>query len=427
MNGTAQLILLEIFYWSGGVVFTHSMKKREDFGKRAGFCTVWILFLMIAGFFVQTRWPVGRNVMRCIGCVSMAVILYVCWDISRSVAIYNGIWALSFWQITSEFWKAERELLWQWIPQNPQMDCLNMILLFTVSYIVCAQTVGRWMPVDRKKHIGPRQLFSAILIFFMIEILAFLPALRNPKMDDMNSAFLYLSQIICIFILYLQNELFKKSEIKQELALMNLLLKKEQEQYQLSKENIALINQKCHDLKHQIRALRKVRVEEYDQYLNEVEDHVRIYESMIQTGNEVFDTILTEKSLYCKDRGIRVSCVADGSQMDFINTVDLYSILGNAMDNAIEAVEKFEELEKRQIDVMIYREQNFLIMNFINPIPERLQFQEDFPVTTKGDKNLHGFGLRSIRYIVKQYDGYVNISDADGCFSLKILIPIVSS
>ena len=111
--------------------------------------------------------------------------------------------------------------------------------------------------------------------------------------------------------------------------------------------------------------------------------------------------------------------------MDFIETVDLYAILGNALDNAIEAVEKFEEAEKRQIDVMIHRQKNFLVMNFINPIPEKLKFDDEFPVTTKKDKKYHGFGLRSIQHFVKKYDGVLNISEEDGCFSLKIMIPVL--
>jgi sensor histidine kinase regulating citrate/malate metabolism len=143
--------------------------------------------------------------------------------------------------------------------------------------------------------------------------------------------------------------------MKQELELVNLLLEKEHEQYRLSKENIAIINQKCHDLKHQIRAVRKVTEEERDQYLREVEESISIYESIVQTGNEVLDTILTEKSLYCREKGITISCVADGKLLEFINPMDLYSLFGNALDNSIEAVEQFEEEEKRQIDVLIHR------------------------------------------------------------------------
>ena len=199
------------------------------------------------------------------------------------------------------------------------------------------------------------------------------------------------------------------------------------EQYELTRENIALINQKCHDLKHQIRALRNATKEELEHYLEEIEGQVQIYDAIVKTGNEVLDTILTEKSLYCKERGISVSCVADGSQMSFINMADLYAILGNAMDNAIEAVQKFENPEQRQIDVIIYRKQQFLAINVINPIPEKLMYEDHLPVTTKGDRDYHGFGLKSIKYILKKYDGFMTIQDEDGMFSLMLLIPIPAS
>ena len=278
------------------------------------------------------------------------------------------------------------------------------------------------MPTGGPKKIGPRQLSSALLIFVTFEIIAISP--ENLENVPGKWQTLYLSQLLLAVILYLQNELFKKSAMRQELAVMNMLWKKEQEQYELSKENIALINQKCHDLKHQIRAIRNSSKEDIDKYLEEMEGSIRIYESIVKTGNEVLDTILTEKSLYCRERGITVSCVADGSQMDFINTVDLYAILGNALDNAMEAVEKFKHEEKRQIDVLIYRQQNFLVMNIINPMKESLVYEEELPVSTKGDRRFHGFGLRSMQYMVKKYDGFLNISEEDGCFSLKILIPI---
>ncbi len=279
-----------------------------------------------------------------------------------------------------------------------------------------------------KRKIGPRQLLSGIVIFLAFQMTCYSVyyAGRERGLGPVAWTIIFLLWALMLLILYLQNALFKKSAISQELQLMNMLWQKEQEQYELSRENIALINQKVHDLKHQIRAIRYMSKEEIDAYLEEVEDSIKIYEAIVKSGNEVLDTILTEKSLYCKERGITVSCVVDGSQMGFINTIDLYAILGNALDNAIEAVEKFKHTEKRQIDVMIYRQQQFLVMNIINPMKEKLVYEDEgeMPVTTKKDKRYHGFGLMSIRYMVKKYDGFVNISEEDGCFSLKILIPI---
>lgn len=346
------------------------------------------------------------------------------WKSTISVAIYNSIWAIVLWQLILEVWSVIEFLGTDYFADKPYMLIVGIIVFFTFNDVLVAKTIGQWMPVDRRNYIGPRQLTSAILLFTIIEVLAFSQELRHVSEYSSEWKFLYISQMLCIVILYLQNELFKKSAMREELAIMNLLWKNKQEQYELSRENINLINQKSHDLKHQIQALRKLNKDEFDKYLDDMEDTVHIYEKIVKTGNDVFDTILTEKSLYCKDRGIQVTCVADGSQMDFIETIDLYAILGNAIDNAIEAVSKFEEVEKRQIDVTIHRQQNFLVMNFVNPVQEKLVFKDDFPVTTKGDKKFHGFGLRSIYHFVKKYDGYLNINEEDGCFSLKIMIPI---
>lgn len=425
MTGNLERWILFFLFWASGAVFVWPMKKRKSFWRKiAG------LFVVVFGGFLvffHFLWDgqIGLEVLaKTAGNIIMVYFLYTCWEISLSVAVYNMIWAVSLWQLLLEVWKVTQMFGEALFEQSVLKEVIGILLLFSGFYLVCVGTIAKWMQKDQKKNIGPRQTLSAILIFAIIEMLSYAPALRSIDTYNQDWKFLYLSQMMCIVILYLQNELFKKSEMKQELAMINLLWKKEQEQYRLTKENIALINQKSHDLKHQIHALRKVSKEEFEAYLNEVEESVSIYEAIVKTGNEVFDTILTDKSLYCRDRGIQVSCVADGSQMDFIHTIDLYALLGNAMDNAIEAVEKFQEIEKRQIDVIIYRQQNFLVMNVINPIPESLVYEEEFPVTTKGDKKTHGFGLRSMQHIVKKYDGFLNISEEDGCFSLKILMPI---
>lgn len=423
-----ELIITYMAFWSCGIVFSYVFEPRKEFKRNATVFAIIIsgllvILLMISGnanFMIEV---ITKNVLN----VLMFFCIYYCWEMAVTTAIYNTVWAISLWQLLYEVWTLSKLWLQGFFDCNPVWQILAMLILYVGGHVICAVTIAKWMPADRKKKLGPRQTVSAILIFSIIEILAYAPALQSVDTYNSDWKFIYLSQMMCIIILYLQNELFKKSDIKQELAIMNLLWKKEQEQYKLTTDNIALINQRSHDLKHQIKALRHASREEFDKYLDEMEDSVLIYDAIVKTGNEVLDTILTEKSLYCKDKGIQVSCVADGSQMSFINTVDLYALLGNALDNAIEAVEKFEEIEKRQIDVIVYRQQNFLVINVINPISEELVYdEEELPITTKGDKKLHGFGLRSMRHIVWKYDGFLNINEEDGCFSMKVLMPIPS-
>lgn len=420
-------IIYQIAFWTSGIVFTHTMERREDFKKRfIGYSLGITLLTILHPILFQSQNYLLEALIRVVSYVIMMLFLYSCWEISLSVAMYNMVWGASIWQILMEISNMVMLNL-QKLGVAEVVQSLVMMLVFTLGLVAPMLTIAKWMPIDRKKQMGPRQITLTLLIFLAINILAFQKGLQIGADYNAEWKYLYLVQMVCIVLLYLEGEMFKKSNIRQELEVMNLLYQKEREQYFLAKENIELINQKCHDLKHQIRALRKGDKEELDKYLKEIENSVEIYEAIVKTGNEVFDTILTEKSLHCRAKQIQVNCVADGSQMDFIDTIDLYALLGNAMDNAIEAVEQFKEPEKRQIDVMIYRQQKFLVIHIMNPLPQMLIYQEGLPVTTKEDKGFHGFGLRSMKMIVKKYEGFLSISEEDGCFSLKMLIPIPES
>lgn len=419
-------IICEIALWLGGIVFIHREEKRENFIVRIGISSVIALAVCILlSVYYGGDFPFKEAVVQTASAIGLILYMLWNWKVSFSVAVYSFVWTRIVWWMTIEMWQFVMVPIRRiWVPDKPaEMGIL--VLFFIFGYILCNTTIYRWIPESEKKRVGPRKLTSAVLICIIFEMLAYMPELQRVEPEYMERAFtLFLLQWISAIILYLQNELFRKSSMKQELELVNLLLQKEQEQYRLSKENIAIINQKCHDLKHQIRAVYQASEEDKNKYLKEIEESVRIYEAIVKTGNEVLDTILTEKSLYCKERGITISCVADGKLLNFINHMDLYSLFGNALDNAIEAVEQFEEEEKRQIDVLIYRQQNFLVVNIINPIPNTLKMENGIPVTTKKDKKLHGFGIRSMKYIVKKYDGFFHISQEDGCFSLKFLFPI---
>lgn len=421
-----------ISYWiaaiallGSGVIYVYTIESRLERGREM--LGLVLVYLLSAAVFRQL--PVAEVfrfhvLLQIAGLLFLACFLHRGRMLSRFAAVYYAIWAFMSWQLLFELC-----LLYQWYFRKRRGNGEGFVwageaLIFILGHVIIAFTIGRWLSEKGKKKIGPRQITLALLTFIVFQALAFVPGDMQTALEGQHWILQYSVQVLLAVILYLQNELFKKSEIRKELELMNFLWKKEQEQYHMSKENIALINQKCHDLKHQIYALRNVDEAQRKQYLDEIAESVQIYEAMVQTGNEVLDTILTEKSLYCKERGITISCVADGGQMDFINTVDLYAILGNALDNAIEAVEKFEQQEKRQIDVMIYRRQQFLAINVVNPLAESLIYEDGLPVTTKENRSFHGFGLKSIKYMVKKCGGIVNISEEAGCFSLMILIPI---
>ncbi|NBI58441.1 ATP-binding protein [Lachnospiraceae bacterium] len=210
-----------------------------------------------------------------------------------------------------------------------------------------------------------------------------------------------------------------------DLESMEMILHNQYTQYQQSQETLDLINYKYHDLKHHIIALRaEENKEKRNAYLDQMEDEIRNYEAQNKTGNQVLDTLLTAKSLYCMREKIALTYVVDGARLDFMDVMDICSIFGNALDNAIECEKKIPETEKRMIHVSMFVQQTFLIIRFENYCEGELDFEQNLPVTTKKQAEFHGYGLKSLRHTVHKYGGEVDIDVEDQWFRLKILIPL---
>ena len=294
-------------------------------------------------------------------------------------------------------------------------------ILFSVAVnVAIGLTLARWMPEKGQYQIGPRQMVSAWVFCIMSENL-FIYA----KVDPGAALFNIVLQFYCITLLYLQSALFKKSSMRKELETIQLLWHQQKGQYQLSKETIELINHKCHDLKHQVQAIRAVKDEkERETYLEKIEKSVQIYSAIVRTGNEILDTILTEKSLICENSGIHINCVADGSLLAFMNPVDLYTLFGNALDNAIEAVRKLESKEKRVIDIMLYERQSFLMLQIVNPMCGEVKFEDGLPLTTKAKNGYHGYGMKSMLHTIQKYEGHLTTEVKNGCFYFNVMLPL---
>lgn len=112
------------------------------------------------------------------------------------------------------------------------------------------------------------------------------------------------------------------------------------------------------------------------------------------------------------------------ASLECMDVMDICSIFGNALDNAIECEKKITEKEKRMIHVSVFVQQSFLIIRFENYYEEELTFEQNLPITTKKEAEFHGYGLKSLRHTVHKYGGELDINAEDNWFNLKILIPI---
>lgn len=213
-------------------------------------------------------------------------------------------------------------------------------------------------------------------------------------------------------------------QMKVDFDNMQNILDMQYANYQISKRSVDMVNQKYHDLKHQINLLRaEFGSRDALEYLDKMESEIESYEAQNKTGNKILDTILTGKSLYCQQNDIKLTVVADGSLLNFMDIMDISSLFGNALDNAIESVGAISDKEKRLIHLTISKDKGFIRIRMENCYGGELDFENGLPQTTKRDRNYHGYGLKSIRSTVQKYNGSVRVEAKEGWFELRILIP----
>jgi sensor histidine kinase regulating citrate/malate metabolism len=214
-------------------------------------------------------------------------------------------------------------------------------------------------------------------------------------------------------------------KVRQENELLSKMLQMQYDNYRISEESVALVNQKYHDLKHQIRMLRnESNSRERTEYLDQMEQEIKRYEARFQTGNRILDTMLGAKSMQCMNEDIKMITVAEGQPLAFMNAMDISALFGNALDNAIESVRKISSPDRRLIHVTVSRQKNFLRIRVENCCDAKVDFKDGLPITTKGDRRYHGYGTKSIRSIVDKYGGSLTIESEDGWYRLRILFPL---
>ena len=301
------------------------------------------------------------------------------------------------------------------------MYLIGYFTVYAIVWFLFAQKINKNEDLKIKSQ-SLTILIAGCLVFNIL--LNALVVYSNEETTFVNSIVRHTSgAFICLLLLQWQFGLIESKRLQTELEFTKKLLSKAQEQYKISKEHIDWIKLKCHDMKHQIREIGSNKQLD-DETIKDLGRSISVYDSVAKSGNDALDVILTEKSFKCLRHNIVLKCIADGQALDFMKSSDVYSLFGNALDNAIEAVIKLQDKEKRVIGLKVRSAGELISVTLKNFYEgELLLDEEGFPDTTKEDKDYHGYGMKSIRMIVEKYDGDVSILTKEGVFYLNVLIP----
>lgn len=408
------------------LILMHRCIKRSFFPIRFA-AAVGVYFIIFSVFpgeeFLLNRLYLGWfNFYFLIAFIASLAVLFILFRVEWKGIFFNSIAAFSLQHIAGNFANTARAF-GPWARATP-----TGLLIELAFFVLICLPLSVWFSLRLKKEFsglydGATLSISAGL--FLIVFVTSQVTVNLSAIDISGLTLIYLYEdICCILSLLLQFKLLEQKKMTQEHVILENLLAWQAKQHAFSKESVELINIKFHDLKKQLNAIRAIDNRELrEKRLAEIEESVSQYGNVAMTGNETLNVLLMEKNFLCAQREITISCVIDGKQLSFLTPADLYALFGNALDNAIECVSA-EEREMRQIDVEVRREKQFLWIRISNYNSSKVTLKGGIPVTTKGDERFHGYGMKSIRFVVEKYGGVMTVNTENCRFTLNILIPV---
>lgn len=363
--------------------------------------------------------------------VSNFTALMFCWrdDIEEMLLAFCS--GMAAYQFTNKLYPLlqnlrginDRETLALLHPGDASISNLDWTLFFGFHLLSIVVLALLFTPKNRLVHnrrTTRNVIILSIATITLVNILICISRVYEGESPMLNIVTKILYVGFSFTILTICAGIFSQSEQEEQIGVLHQLWRQDRAQFESVKANMDVINMKCHDLKHILDRIEDKLTGEEAASLREA---IQFYDANIKTGNEVLDVVLCEKAMTCQKSGISFSCMADGEKLDFLTPVQTYTLFGNIIDNAVEAVKPLP-LEERVISLSCWEEKDSLVVEESNYFSGRLELDHGLPATSKGDSSRHGFGTKSIQYIAAQYGGTMDIKVADNMFFLTIRFPL---
>lgn len=297
-----------------------------------------------------------------------------------------------------------------------RLEIICCLTLCLICFAACqVNGTGRRL-CDMKE---PWILFTSLTIVLLcIGVTRFVRS-GGPTVPVITFTISFYAIICCTLALFIQLFLHQYFFLRNEKMMLERLGEERRKQYETGIEAQEQLMLMYHDLKHKLVALEgRLPPEE----IASMQDLIAVCDSTYKTGLDALDVVLNQKNTHCLQRGIAFTCMGSGESLRFMDTMDLYSLFGNILDNAITAVEKLEKPEERAISVVIEKKGAFVSISSINFFNGGdLDFHDGIPVTSQtGETGFHGYGLKSVRSIAEKYQGGLSITVAGGLFRLSV-------
>ena len=262
-------------------------------------------------------------------------------------------------------------------------------------------------------------------------ILTFEISIKGEDVLNISPIYFCFMAIGCILVYfvsyYITTGYFQSKREKIELLEMDAMARQKMQYYEHKLDTQLQVRRMYHDMKNHMLALRELQKsssEEWNTYMDAMELQMRPYADIFHTGNDVLDALLYEKSKIAEESDIVFETNIESNCIKHIPNIALCTILGNGLDNALEAVEEVESRERR-IFVSITSDETRLHILIQNNYDGNLVRKNGELITRKKEKENHGIGLKSISQAVKDCEGNLSLEEKNNIFEMYVILPNV--
>ena len=409
----------------GTYVFAYSLKKRPDFWQRLILGTM--AGVVLLHLFRISLFSVNDDRVNSAGRILSSMLTYftltlICWR-SFDESFWTALFVASSGFIAQDMGGTLKTLLRLLPGANAFFSgSLGTLLLDAVAYqLLYLLLFFAFRPFtrDREENFGNRvkTIFSSLVLLLCLGMARITQG--NPERNELSVLAESLSQLLLdIFVLLLQFGVMERAKLSRSVDTMRELVHQQYEQLSQSRECVELVNEKYHDLKGLLESFQGNEIS--PQQLEKLREKLGTYDTFVDTGNRVLDVVLAEKRGSCNRRGIDLTALVDGKALSFMEELDLYALVGNALNNAIDAVSQLPEGE-RFIHMTASGGDGMVSLHVENPYTGELRMENRLPQSQR-DARYHGFGMKSMERIVEKYGGVLSVTPRDGLFCLDVLL-----
>lgn len=410
-------------------LFNFKINHRENFVKRSIIAWIAIVFSVACVSLFLTFVSFGDKLRFLQVALAYVVSIYVileairtCYDCPKMNFYYLSISTLVIYYLCLQFGYMYGQVLmltakdaYDFIEKHWMLDLLIKSTMFISIYLVVYFVFGKYFKLFNDLQIEKKLV--RVTNLFTVEIFLAMSLLQQIIVD--NLPLLIVSSVCCVLFclgnfLYQVYTAYSINKLA-EANTMLTLIKEREKQNAILKESMDVISIKAHDLKHIIEQIKSKNCTDFD--FDEACNAVADFQSVIKTGNETLDVILTNRNLICNARKIDFDYKVDGCALDFMRDEDVMSLFANALDNAIEYLSDIDEKD-RYITLLVAKKDGFVSISIENFYNGKVKNIEELK-TVKSDKINHGFGLKSIKYITEKYGGALTVRTEGNAFVLS--------